>query len=227
LLELDQSTAQFQLGHHLAREATQRFGLLKGKLPGLEIHDTQCSQRKALDGDERHATIELKIWLSRDEGDFAEPRVLPQIGGDYHLGPADRSRTKGDLARALVEIRWQTVLGLEPEPIIVHQADIGDWTLANFRGQFPDFVIGKFGGCIEDIESTNDGKPLCFVGRYWKPHREEFIYLLAEVRALRNDKYRGLRPIVHFEFEFSSGRHRRKEECVWRPVERFPKQQRR
>ena len=170
LVKLDQLSAQFQLGHHLAREAPQRFGLLKGKLPGLEIHYTQCSQRIALDGDERHATIKLKIWLSRDEGDFAEPRVLPQIGRDHHLGTADCSRTKGDLARALVEIRWQIVLGLEPEPIVVHQADIGDWTLANFRGQFPDFVIGNFGGGIEDIECTNGGKPLCLIGRYGKAH---------------------------------------------------------
>ena len=91
------------------------------------------------------------------------------------LAATDCRRTEGDLARALVEIRGTTGLGLEPEPIIVHKADIGDWTLASFRRQFPDFIIGNFGSGIEDIECSNGGKPLWFVSRDRMPHSEAFI----------------------------------------------------
>jgi hypothetical protein len=89
-----------------------------------------------------------------NKGDFTETRVLPQIRCHDHLAPADCSRTEGHLARALVEVRWQTVLGLEPQPIIVHEADKGDWTLAGFRGQFPSF---KKETCLTSRASSQRG----------------------------------------------------------------------
>ena len=175
LVELDQLPAQFELRHHLARQAPQGFGLLEVELPRLEIDDAQGPQRIAFDGDERHAAVELEIGLAGDEGDSAEAGILPQVRRHDHLGAADRRRAKGDFPRTLVQVRRQAVLGLEPQAIVVHEADVGDWALADLRRELADLVIGDVGGCIEDIEGANSGEPLRLVGGYRERHRHTFL----------------------------------------------------
>src|SRR5262249_6181815 len=104
--KLDQSAAKFQLSHDLMRQTSDRFALAKAKLAWFEIHHTQRAESIPLAGDQRHATIEFKIWFTRDRGDFIEALVFPEIRCNNHLRATDRRRAKRNFARTLVEV-WR------------------------------------------------------------------------------------------------------------------------
>src|SRR5258708_18238397 len=118
LVELDELSAQLQLGHHLMRKAAKRLSLFEGQLTRLEIEDTKCPQRITFFGYKRYATIELEVRFARDKGDLIESGILPQIRRYDHLGAANRRCAEGDFARTLVEPRRQPILGFYPQPIL-------------------------------------------------------------------------------------------------------------
>src|SRR5258708_28052626 len=72
LVELDELSAQLQLGHHLMRKATKRLSVFEGQLTRLEIEDTNCPQRITFFGYKRYATIELEVRFAPDKVDLIE-----------------------------------------------------------------------------------------------------------------------------------------------------------
>jgi hypothetical protein len=50
--------------------------------------------------------------------------------------------------------------------MVVDEADIADRAAANLRGQLGDFVVGDFGGGIENVKRAQSSQPLRLVGRF-------------------------------------------------------------
>src|SRR5260370_15613354 len=74
LVELDELSAQLQLGHHLMRKAAKRLSLFEGQLTRLAIDDTKCPHRITFFGYKRYAPIELEVRLPPAKGAFIESR---------------------------------------------------------------------------------------------------------------------------------------------------------
>ena len=59
----------------------------------------------------------------------------------------------------------QSVVRLEPNAVVVDDADDRDWDVEAPRGNRGDTIKGAVGGCIEDVVAPNGGEPGAFIIR--------------------------------------------------------------
>ncbi len=137
----------FQQDHDLVGQLVQGPDVARGELPGLRVDDTQRAQRKAVPAHQRDPEIAADVRGARDERVVAVP-VLPsgvrhgkRSPGGNDVG-AERHGPRG-LARA------ETLLGLEPLPVSIHQRDRGDGRVAQQRRKRRECVVGRLRRGVE------------------------------------------------------------------------------
>ena len=154
LVELDHAAAMLEQADELLGEPPQRLLLLDREVLRLEVHDADGADRVAFRRDQRHRAVEAKVRIVDHEGEVAIALVDRKVGRQHDLRSAHRDRAEGDLAGAALEVVRQTVLGLEPEPILLDERHVGNRALADLRRQLADLRKSDFRRRIHDFVRT-------------------------------------------------------------------------
>ncbi len=101
--------------------------------------------------DQRHRAVEPRMRRILDRGKVAIVRVLTHIIDDQQVVLHKCGWAHRQFARTLGETLRIACLGLQPEPGLVAEADIGEPAAGNVGGHGGDVVISRLAGGIHDV----------------------------------------------------------------------------
>jgi hypothetical protein len=138
-------------------EALEQIELGPRQCARLAVDDAQRAEAVAIGAEQRDPRVEADMRLAADERVVAEPQIVARIADDQRLVLADRVVAERDVARGLA--RREPVLGLEPLPISVDEADERDRCAQRARRERREAVEQAVGRCVEDPIAVERAHP--------------------------------------------------------------------
>ena len=149
---------QLKLADHLGGQDLQVRALKFCQRPRFAAQDTQRPKDVAIGGDQRRAGVEAQVRFTRDQWIVDEACVEPGIGHHQQVGAAHYVSAERLLPRCLGHA--QSMPGLEPLPVRVHQAHQCHGRTRTGAPRAPARVIeGRFRGSVHDRELRQRQQP--------------------------------------------------------------------
>ena len=130
----------FQFGDHLSGQRSQQLELLRIEQARDSVEDAQCPQHMTVRGDEWGAGVEADVRIVGDRWVAGKPRVQRRVRHDQHLCTVQSVGAERDLPAGRADV--QADPGLEPLPVLVHQAHQRHRGCAHLRRQRGQVVEG-------------------------------------------------------------------------------------
>ncbi len=125
----------------------------------MAVDDAERPQVVAVGGRQRHPGVELQSDLAGHERVGQGPRVP---GGVRHQPRTILEDRRGAQARVPVDlVGFEPVVGLEPDPVGVDDADDGDRHVEQARRQRCDPLERPVGRTVEHVVPANGGQACC------------------------------------------------------------------
>src|SRR6202008_1155477 len=139
-----------------------------GGVAGGVVEDAEGAHRLAARSGDRVAGVEADVGVAEDEGVVGEAIVEAGIADNRRLRFEDRVAAEAGVASALLTAEAER--GLEPDPVLVEQVDLGGLGLEEALGEPGEPVEALLAFAVEDVERVQRrqaARLFWVVGRGW------------------------------------------------------------